>query len=573
MKDLNVIGGAFFLCVTSMAQTVTLVSPSQNELNVDKETVISVTFDRDINPTTVNANTFIVHCSQTGICGGTFSYNPETRTSTFYPEKHFSAGETITVTLTKGIKTQSGIPLIKSFQWSFTIETLNASGEFTDNFSYPAERYVMSIFPADINGDSFIDIVSAGHYSDSIYVYINDGHGNFDFRANYFAGENPRSVFAADLDKDGDMDIITSNPDIDSISILINDGNGIFAQPIGYRTDIMPDYVHSADLNGDGYMDLLVPSMGTGNVSIFINDGSGGFHPRINYPTASVSVSVFPSDLDNDGDMDFVCANGESTSDTISVLFNKGDGTFTGRTFYKAEYFTYAVTSADLNNDGFPDIAVTNYYHSSFSVFLNNGNGSFGEKNTYTAGIHPSSIVTSDINGDGFLDIVITVGAEDSLIVSYNDGNGFFPESKKFYFNGGPFSVCSADFDNDNDADIAFSSLSSKKIWVLFNDSLEQSNPSINSEFCQSGHYFLYDNYPNPFNQTTKIRYETIKAGFVNLKVYDITGREVAELVNKEQKPGLYEVIFDGRNLPGGIYFYCIKLGDKKTGKKMILAK
>ncbi|MCX6151525.1 MAG: S8 family serine peptidase [Ignavibacteriales bacterium] len=92
--------------------------------------------------------------------------------------------------------------------------------------------------------------------------------------------------------------------------------------------------------------------------------------------------------------------------------------------------------------------------------------------------------------------------------------------------------------------------------------------------------YTLSDNYPNPFNNTTKIRYQ-IPASlnpsqggtFVMLKVYDLLGREVTSLVNEEKHPGSYVVVFDGDGLSSGVYFYVLKIDGNVLSKKMVLLK
>ncbi len=89
---------------------------------------------------------------------------------------------------------------------------------------------------------------------------------------------------------------------------------------------------------------------------------------------------------------------------------------------------------------------------------------------------------------------------------------------------------------------------------------------------------YLYNNYPNPFNPTTKIGYEIAGNGFVTLKVYNILGKEVATLVNKEQPAGKYEVSFNASGLPTGVYIYSIFLqvqGSKinRINKKMLYLK
>jgi photosystem II stability/assembly factor-like uncharacterized protein len=99
---------------------------------------------------------------------------------------------------------------------------------------------------------------------------------------------------------------------------------------------------------------------------------------------------------------------------------------------------------------------------------------------------------------------------------------------------------------------------------------------NINKEIPQ--YCFLYQNYPNPFNPVTKIKFEIPSVGQrhafdLQLKVYDILGREVQTLVNEQLQPGTYEVTFDGSNLPSGIYFYQLKAGDYIETRKMILLK
>ena len=86
-------------------------------------------------------------------------------------------------------------------------------------------------------------------------------------------------------------------------------------------------------------------------------------------------------------------------------------------------------------------------------------------------------------------------------------------------------------------------------------------------------YYALDQNYPNPFNPVTKITYALPKSGNVQLKVYDILGREVAVLVNEVKQAGIHNVDFNATNLASGIYFYTLKSGDFYAVKKMVLVK
>jgi len=85
--------------------------------------------------------------------------------------------------------------------------------------------------------------------------------------------------------------------------------------------------------------------------------------------------------------------------------------------------------------------------------------------------------------------------------------------------------------------------------------------------------FFLEQNYPNPFNSTTNVKFQIINSGKVFLKVFDLPGREVRTLVNEALQPGTYQVRFDARDLPGGIYFFQMKTNDFINTRKFILLK
>lgn len=92
-------------------------------------------------------------------------------------------------------------------------------------------------------------------------------------------------------------------------------------------------------------------------------------------------------------------------------------------------------------------------------------------------------------------------------------------------------------------------------------------------EVSISNSYTLNQNYPNPFNPTTRISYSVPEAGFVSVKVFDILGREVSNLVNEQKQVGNYEIEFDASGLPSGTYIYKIDSGKYQTIKKMLLVK
>ncbi|NIT59347.1 MAG: T9SS type A sorting domain-containing protein [Aliifodinibius sp.] len=85
--------------------------------------------------------------------------------------------------------------------------------------------------------------------------------------------------------------------------------------------------------------------------------------------------------------------------------------------------------------------------------------------------------------------------------------------------------------------------------------------------------YQLYQNYPNPFNPVTNFGFRISDFGFVSLKIYDITGREVATIVSEKLPAGSYEYQWDARGFASGVYFYQLEAKGYNEVKKMTLMK
>jgi hypothetical protein len=90
--------------------------------------------------------------------------------------------------------------------------------------------------------------------------------------------------------------------------------------------------------------------------------------------------------------------------------------------------------------------------------------------------------------------------------------------------------------------------------------------------------FVLLQNYPNPFNPSTIINYQIPEKSFVNIKLYDILGREISILISEEKLPGKYQIEFDGSELTSGVYIYMLSVETEnneifREGKKMLLIK
>ena len=95
----------------------------------------------------------------------------------------------------------------------------------------------------------------------------------------------------------------------------------------------------------------------------------------------------------------------------------------------------------------------------------------------------------------------------------------------------------------------------------------------VNNNSLVPNVFSLEQNYPNPFNPSTKIDYKLSKASFVTLKVYNVLGRLIKNIVNEYKAAGSYSITFDGSNIESGIYFYKLEAGEFIEVRKMALVK
>ena len=110
------------------------------------------------------------------------------------------------------------------------------------------------------------------------------------------------------------------------------------------------------------------------------------------------------ADLNGDGSPDLATANNHDN--TVSVLLNRGDGSFEAAREYRTGSGPYSVAIGDLNGDGKPDLVTANGESNRVSVLVNQGAASFPAHVEYRTGSEPYSVAIGDLNGDGRLDLV-----------------------------------------------------------------------------------------------------------------------------------------------------------------------
>jgi hypothetical protein len=192
---------------------------------------------------------------------------------------------------------------------------------FASAVNYAAGDGPLSVFCADLDNDSDLDLAVANYGNDTVSILKNNGDGTFETKVDYGAGNGPYSVFCADLDGDTDLDLAVANGYSDSVSIFKNNGVGTFPTKVDYGAGDNPVSVFCADLDRDSDLDIAVANENTNNVSILKNNGNGIFQPKVDYGTGDYPWSVFCADLDGDTDLDLAVAN--YGSDSVSILLNQ----------------------------------------------------------------------------------------------------------------------------------------------------------------------------------------------------------------------------------------------------------
>jgi len=261
----------------------------------------------------------------------------------------------------------------------------DGSGLFTphviDNSSFANEAY--SIGAADFDDDGDMDIVGGANDGDALVVYANDGNENFLILNVLSVGDNRtngvRVAKVADVNEDTYPDIVVAAFAGDTFSWYENDGNGVFT-PHTIDDSVNANgatAVDVADLDGDGDMDIAAGSNNADQFLWYENDGSENFTTHIIDNTSSFSIGprgLSLVDLEQDGDMDIITA--AITGDAFAWYENDGSGVFTGAVINNDLTYSdgaFAITSADIDGDLVADIVTAANISDAFSWFKTEG--------------------------------------------------------------------------------------------------------------------------------------------------------------------------------------------------------
>lgn len=453
-----------------------------------------------------------------------------------------------------------------------TFTKITSGGPATDIANSNSSSWV------DINGDGNLDLFVV-NFQGNNFFYYNGGPPNYTFtRVDsgeiVLDGGNFSIVGAwADYNNDRRPDLFIGNAGTQNDLLFTNNGNGGFTktQFSDGRATLGASW---GDYDNDGNLDLFVANYLNQNNILYHNSGTPNYAlTRIDTGIVSndggSSVGSVWGDFDNDGDLDlFVCNDGQNnalylnngppsygfTKVTTGIVVNDGGNSF-------------GCAAADYDNNGSLDLFVANRLGRQNFLYSNNGNSNHWANikcigtTANRATIGTKVRIRAIINGSArwqMQEVMAQSGYNSqTLVLHFGVGNAIVIDSVRLEWPSGTTEVFAAIPTNTT---------------TTFTEGFGPTAVGTTGSGAPA-QFKLMQNYPNPFNPTTKIAYEVASERLTELRVFDLLGREVTTLVNEVKTPGNYEVVWDARTLPSGVYICKIIADEFSATKKLVFLK
>ena len=452
---------------------VTVTHPPGNDAVGLPMEIVSATTNQVLDPTTVDADTFVVRGQLSGIHSGSYSVFGDT--AVYTPNQPSFTGEVMFATLYSDISSLTNDAALIPYTWQYRTNVNISTGLFDATTQYFGAANDVAL--ADFNLDGHLDAFIA--HLGSNRVWLNNGQGVL-FDSGQLLGDalNTHDIAVADVDNDGDLDVFVANleDEFDVSRIWLNDGVGGFSDSgQGAGGDGFNGSVALGDLDADGDLDAVIGNYawpGQAN-TIWWNDGLGNYSDSGQQLGNGRTLGLKLGDLDGDGDLDIVEANESPNSQNVN-WFNDGTGHFVlGQVLGSS--VSYDVDLGDLNGDGYLDVFFADRLGN--HVWFNDGTGTMINSGQSLGEGVSEGVVLGDLDGDGDLDAYVANNF--SRLYNYprydriwwNDGAGVFTANGQDIGVEIATGIALGDIDNDGDLDSLVTNTSSATIWLNRNRS------------------------------------------------------------------------------------------------------
>ncbi len=463
-----------------------------------------------------------------------------------------------------------------------------------------------SVSFTDLNNDGWLDLLIAGFdgAANQAYLYRNNGDGSFDVLEQLLPGAIKSCYEWGDFDNDSHLDLFITGLDATGslISVLYkNNGNDTFTETGNEFTGAWLGDAAWGDYDSDGDLDLLLCGFTFPNdriAELYLNDGEGNFTLFGAAGLTGVShASTIWGDYDNDGDLDVFIGgtyeDGGGWVRVIDVFLNSGLGFTAAGLEFAHEVIWGESAWGDFDGDRDLDLVCCGYDdagNSYTTIYRNDapvantpptpptGLEAWGADDEY-AELSWEEASDSETAAAGLTYNVYVRNEYDEIVwgsmSNMANGQRLLPawgnaqQNRLWIITGlecGDYTWSVQAIDN-NFAGSQFAEEGTFSVGCINVDPLEPAE------------FQLLSNYPNPFNGVTTFRYQLQQPGLVKLELFDIEGRLVQLLVDRQQQNGCHEATWNGKSVSGeaagsGLYLYRLQLdGNEILNGKCLLVK
>jgi hypothetical protein len=550
------------------APAVLAVSPPRNASGVSVDAPVRVDFSVDLAPATLVPSAFTLGGSQSGPHVVSVAWSPAQRELTLAPAAPFFPGEVVTLVIeANAIESAEGVPFPGDLA-QFMTAGLPSSAALSPGASVPLPASdPVDVVAADLDADGRCDLAVANLLSGTVTLLLTAGSPVPVNAGSVAAGSAPVALQAADLDADGDVDLAVADLNAAAIIVLRNAAGVLTPQtpaPLGSA----PFALGAGDLDRDGDVDLAVAIVTPPGVRVLKNQGSATFAAADLLPTPVPPTDVGVADLDRDGNLDVVAVLAQL--DRVDVFLTSPTGFRAAATFSTGDT-PMGVAAWDANGDGAVDLVCSAYTDGAISLLSNTGDGMFAPPLGLPAAMLPRGVWAGELTGDGVLDVVAANSGAGTISILRGLGGGQFDAPLSVATGTTPYAVTGGDFDGNGRVDLAVVNRASGDLTFEWNEAPSEVETPLTT--VRSG---IVGAWPNPFWSSVTIRFALAAAVPARLDVYDVRGRSVARLLDRDlAPPGPRSVVWDGRDRAGrrvasGVYFLKLEAAGERWTRRVL---
>lgn len=291
----------------------------------------------------------------------------------------------------------------------------NGDGSFQPRTLYTVGDRPVAIAAEDFNGDDNLDLVTANRTANTISVLLGRADGTFENALEFDVGTTPVSVVTGDFDSDGRRDVVVAEKGSSTLRVMFGAGDGTFESVNVIQCPDSPWQMIGSDLDGNGTVDLILGTNYT-NVLVYLGHSNGTFTGPAYYETTAQQNALAVADVTGDDIPDILAA----IPTGVVLLRGLGGGEFQAPAT-SVGVPGFPVIAADFDGDGRADLAtIINGANRHVSLRSGNGNGTFQSEVTVAIDAVSFIVVTADVNDDGRPDLVVGYDTQNYVSVYLN---------------------------------------------------------------------------------------------------------------------------------------------------------